>query len=170
VTKQVATKVLTSPYLFVGLVAWTGFAAYYLFPQKEQDFILPTKDSVPFPPSQFRPAVLVSSEITSKDTRLLTLGLPPRLLSPKADIPAIWSIYVKDDDIYIERPYTPLEGVDDKRQIKLWVKMYPDGEVGKWLHSKKPGNAIEIRGPVQTHLWKNDGWDEVIMVCTLSMC
>ncbi|KAI9574908.1 hypothetical protein HD554DRAFT_2050948 [Boletus coccyginus] len=50
--------------------------------------------------------------------------------------------------------------------MKLWVKKYEHGEVGRWLHSRQVGDSIEIRGPVQTWstLWQNGHWDEVVMV------
>ncbi|KAI9512269.1 hypothetical protein F5148DRAFT_1146302 [Russula earlei] len=42
------------------------------------------------------------------------------------------------------RPYIPLFGLGEKGDIKLWVR-YPRGEVGRWLHTKQPGDTIEIR-------------------------
>jgi len=108
----------------------------------------------------------VASEETSKDTRLLTLSIPRHLIPRSSSTRPIWSIYIKDDDIQVERPYTPLEGIDEDGNIKLWVKKYPKGEVGRWLHSKKPGEHIEIRGPLQTWLHERhpDEWDDIIMV------
>jgi len=77
----------------------------------------------------------------------------------------IWSVYIKDDDIQVERPYTPLEGLDEDGCMKFWVKKYEKGEVGRWLHSKNVGDTIEIRAPLKTWNWKDDPWDDVVMVC-----
>ncbi|CAL1700905.1 unnamed protein product [Somion occarium] len=48
--------------------------------------------------------------------------------------------------------------------MKFWIKKYPKGEVGKWLHSKKVGDTIEIRGPLMTWPWQDDIWDEIVMI------
>ena len=72
---------------------------------------------------------------------------------------------MKDSDLQIERCFTPLQGVSTSGEMKLWVKKYPKGEVGTWLHSKKAGDEIEIRGPEQTWAWRDGVWDRVIMVC-----
>ena len=71
---------------------------------------------------------------------------------------------MKDTDIQIERPYTPLEGMSESGEMEFWIKRYPDGEMGRWLHSKKVGDIIEIRGPECT--WNCDfgSWDDIVMV------
>jgi cytochrome-b5 reductase len=54
----------------------------------------------------------------------------------------------------------------------FWIKKYPDGEVGRWLHSKKVGDTIELRGPLQTWKWEDVVWDEIVMVrmCEMPSC
>jgi cytochrome-b5 reductase len=95
------------------------------------------------------------------------LTVPSHLLpSPSScGLDPIWSVYIKDDDIQVERPYTPLEGIDEHGHMLFWVKKYEKGEVGRWLHSKHAGDIVEIRGPVKTWIWQEDTWDEIIMVC-----
>jgi cytochrome-b5 reductase len=161
--KPLTGRLLNSPYLLAGICVWTGLSAYFLYPSIKKD-IFAASNPLPLSPSQFSPALVLSSEITSKNTRLLTLAVTP----PKdAPLSPIWSISIKDNDIQVERPYTPLEGIDEKGRIKLWIKKYPNGEVGRWLHSKNPGDIIEIRGPLTTWPWKEDAWDEIIMVCPI---
>jgi len=87
----------------------------------------------------------------------------PRV-SEKSTFGPIWSIFVKDDDIQVERPYTPLEGIDANGTIKLWVKKYQHGEVGRWLHRKELGDKVDVRGPVQTMPTSGVNWDEVVLV------
>jgi cytochrome-b5 reductase len=118
-------------------------------------------------PSYFIPVTISENSQVGPDLALLTLSVPhgsrpsdendPSLLDP------IWSIFIKDDDIQVERPYTPLFGIDEG-VIKLWVKSYSRGEVGRWLHSKQPGDIIEIRGPLKTFPFREGKWDEVVMV------
>lgn len=126
-------------------------------------------DNLPLSPSRFTPTTLIESVDVSSNTKLLTLSVPPELLprDPAAFAP-IWSIFIKDSDIQVERPYTPLEGIDENGYMKFWVKKYERGEVGRWLHSRQVGDSIEIRGPVKTwsRLWQNGHWDEVILART----
>ena len=170
--KGATLRALRSRYLLAGLVVWTGVGTYYLFPPSKNQYYsvlndISSRSDAPttLVPTKWSPVSLIASEETSKDTRLLTLSIPPHLI-PSTSTQPIWSIYIKDDDIQVERPYSPLEGIDESGKIKLWVKKYSKGEVGRWLHSKKPGERIEIRGPVQTwlHEHRPGEWDEIIMV------
>jgi len=172
-TRNAALRTVRSKYLLAGLVVWTGIGTYFLFPPSKNPYYsvltdIASGDDEPktLVPTKWSPVPLVSSEETSKDTRLLTLSIPRHLVPNSASTRPIWSIYIKDDDIQVERPYTPLEGIDKDGNVKLWVKKYPKGEVGRWLHSKEPGEHIEIRGPLQTWLHEShpNDWDEIIMV------
>ena len=172
-TKDATRRTLRSRYLLAGLVVWTGVGACYLFPPSKNPLFSMgigslSGDDAPttLVRTKWSPVPLIASEETSKDTRLLTLSIPRHLIPSSSSTRPIWSIYIKDDDIQVERPYTPLEGIDDDGNIRLWVKKYPQGEVGRWLHSKKPGENIEIRGPLQTWLHERnpDEWDEIVMV------
>ena len=169
--KDAKRRTLRSGYLLAGLIVWTGVGTFYLFPPSKNPLYAAGPSSgddtsTTLVPTKWSPVSLVASEETSKDTRLLTLSIPRHLIPNPSPTRPIWSIYIKDDDIQVERPYTPLEGIDEDGNIKLWVKKYPKGEVGRWLHSKKPGERIEIRGPLQTWLHErhSDEWGEIIMV------
>ena len=141
----------------------SAIAAYLLFPDKSRS---PQK---PLSPSHFIPATLVRSVQTSPDTKLLTISVPPELIPQDGQqFAPIWSIFIKDDDIQVERPYTPLHGVDESGQMLFWIKKYERGEVARWLHSKQPGSSIEIRGPLKTWPWKDGTWEDIIMVTTSS--
>ncbi|KAJ7781521.1 hypothetical protein B0H16DRAFT_1498676 [Mycena metata] len=124
-----------------------GTAAYLFLPDKSRS--APTVDNASLSPCHFTRATLTSSEPSGPNTKLLVLkvhGLPaqnhPSLLAP------IWSVFIKDDDIQVERPYTPLRGIDEHGRMLFWIKKYPKGEVGRWLHSKRVGDQIEFRGPL----------------------
>lgn len=115
-------------------------------------------------PARFSPTTLTLSEDTSETTKLVRLTLPPAVVAGLRDLPPVWSVYVKDSDIQVERPYTPLEGVSDDGTLTFWIRKYPHGEVGRWLHSKAVGDRIEIRGPEQTWSWQEIVYDDVVMV------
>ncbi|KAJ8698003.1 hypothetical protein PTI98_004767 [Pleurotus ostreatus] len=154
-----------------GLLAGACLAAYFLYPDESRS--APTSQDAPLSPTHFTPATLLSSETCNHDTKLMKLNIPKHLIPVDGSLHGcrpIWSIFVKDDDIQVERPYTPLEGIDAEGNMLLWVKAYPKGEVGRWLHSKKPKEQIEIRGPLQTWLWNENEWDEVVMVRRVNDC
>ncbi|KAG0705428.1 hypothetical protein DFH29DRAFT_277182 [Suillus ampliporus] len=140
-----------------------ALAAYFLLPDISRG--APTCDNIPLSPSHFTPAKIVSSTYASSGTKMLTVAIPPELLPKESDLFApIWSVFIKDDDIQVERPYTPLDGVDEDGNMRFWIKKYHHGEVSRWLHSKKVGETIEIRGPLKTWSWNDNAWDEIILI------
>lgn len=146
---------------------FVGLASLYLFlPDASRG--APTSSRKPLSAKHFTPTTVISNETSGPDTKILKLRVPPHLIPKEEDDPIgfgpIWSVYIKDDDIQVERPYTPLEGIDEDGNMVFWVKKYPRGEVGRWLHSKQPGDTIELRGPLKTWPWREGAWDEIVMV------
>ncbi len=127
---------------------------------------VPKKRETPLlSPWRFSSVSLISSEDSSPSTKLIELTVPANFLPERNQtFTPIWSVFIKDDDIQVERPYTPLYGVSEDGRIRFWIKKYPHGEVGRWIHSKKQGEKVELRGPLTTWQWKEDTWDEVVMV------
>ena len=163
---QGPSRVNLRPIVLTGFLGGSALiGAYLLWPDASRS--APTYANQSLSPTHFTPVTVVVSEpCLDKVTRLITLQVPPQLLPPTDDqsTSPIWSIFIKDDDIQVERPYTPLEGVDEEGRMRFWIKQYPKGEVGRWIHSRNIGEKIEIRGPMRTWNWKEDEWDEVIMV------
>lgn len=151
---------LRNPLISAFVVLGAG-TALYLFRDA------PTLDHASLSYQHFTPTRVISTEESGPHTKLLKIAIAPELLSPIDFFDPIWSVYIKDDDIQVERPYTPLQGVDENGHMLFWIKKYPKGEVGRWLHSKNIGDQIELRGPIKTWAWKQDFWDEVVMVCVL---
>lgn len=154
--------------------AFVGFGTYLVWPSPSRRARVSA--SLPLSPFHFTPVTVESSEPNPLDptTKIITLRVPPELLpSDKYSLRTVHSIYIKDDDIQVERPYTPLYGIEKEGEAigraVLWIKRYPHGEVGRWLHSKRPSDQVEIRAPVTTWDYvkemENHKWDEIIMVC-----
>ncbi|KAF9452203.1 ferredoxin reductase-like protein [Macrolepiota fuliginosa MF-IS2] len=147
--------------LFIGLAS-----LYFFLPDVSRS--APTTSRKPLSARHFTPTTVISSESSGPDTKILKLRVPPNLVPKEGDDPIgfgpIWSVFIKDDDIQVERPYTPLESIDEDGTMVFWIKKYPRGEVGRWLHSKQPGDTIELRGPLKTWPWKEGEWDEVVMI------
>lgn len=150
----------------LGIAGGVGvISAYFFWPDTSRS--APTYENETLSPSYFTPVKVLASEPCSHpDYRLITLGVPKQLVPSleQSALSPIWSIFIKDDDIQVERPYTPLTSIDEEGRMKFWVKKYPKGEVGRWLHSKNVGDSVEIRGPLKTWPWKDGVWDEVVMV------
>jgi len=148
----------------IGLIAFTtGFSIYFFL--DDPPFIPPP--TLGISPRVFTASKLISSEFSGPNTKLLKFAAPRSFLAvqPLTDgFEPIWSVYIKDDDIQVERAYTPRMGVDGDGNLLFWVKNYPKGEVGRWLHSKIPGDSIEMRGPLKTWPWKEDAYDEIVMI------
>lgn len=155
-----------SPLLVCGVLAASStVAAYFFWPDTSRS--APTHIHAHLSPAHFTPVILTGSKsCPDPETRLITLTVPPQSVPARNEtvFGPIWSVFIKDDDIQVERPYTPLKGIDSEGRMDFWVKRYPKGEVGRWLHSKRVGDTIEIRGPVQTWRWQEEKWDEIVMV------
>lgn len=152
------------------LTAVTGVvAAYFLWPSKSRS--APTSSGTPISASHFTPVTLTATESAGPNAKIIVLNIPRTSLPQSSDatlLNPIWSIFIKDDDIQVERPYTPLEGIDENGNMRFWVKKYPRGEVGKWLHSKRVGDTVEIRGPLITFRHLPETFDDVVMVRIVS--
>lgn len=147
-------------------IAFVAGLSVYFFLEDPELVGPPPKPPTPSP-NQYTLTKLISTETSGPDTKLLKIAAPPHFLHLKDSRDAsIWSLFIKDDDIQVERAYTPLNGVDSNGDMLFWIKKYPKGEVGRWLHAKNAGENIEVRGPIKTYPWQDGIWDEVIMVST----
>lgn len=63
-------------------------------------------------------------------------------------IPAVSSIYIKHQGMQIERPYTPVKS--SPQSLELLVRVYPQGEMSRYLVGHKEGDLLEVRGPINT--------------------
>lgn len=112
------------PVTLVAVLGGTSFVtAYFLWPDNSRS--APTYENAKLSPTHFTPVTVVANDACSNpDARLMTLAIPPQSLPNIQDtsFSPIWSIFIKDDDIQVERPYTPLEGVDEQGNMKFWIK------------------------------------------------
>lgn len=69
---------------------------------------------------------------------------------------SIWNIEVKQPDISVTRPYTPLPPQIDatgeiKEGFRLLVRNQEHGEVSPWIHRKATGASLRMRGPFEEY-------------------
>ncbi|XP_038712668.1 NADH-cytochrome b5 reductase-like protein isoform X2 [Tripterygium wilfordii] len=50
---------------------------------------------------------------------------------------------------YIIRPYTPISDPDAKGYFDFLIKVYPEGKMSQHFASLKPGNVVEVKGPIE---------------------
>lgn len=150
--------------LIGGAVLTLAGTAYLLQPSPSRSS--PTLPKAPLSRAHFTPTTVVSRTDVSPTTILLNLQLPPgcwppaRLPTPSDPAPdpaeraepgSVWSVWMKNSDIMVERPYTPLFGAPGPGGIvTFWIKKYETGEMARWLHARKIGDVVDLRGPVPT--------------------
>ncbi|KAI6681706.1 hypothetical protein NL676_035587 [Syzygium grande] len=50
---------------------------------------------------------------------------------------------------YVVRPYTPISDPDAKGYFDLLIKVYPEGKMSQHFAILKPGDAVEVKGPIE---------------------
>ncbi|XWS17163.1 hypothetical protein CRYUN_Cryun33cG0044700 [Craigia yunnanensis] len=50
---------------------------------------------------------------------------------------------------YVIRPYTPISDPDAKGYFDLLIKVYPEGKMSQHFSSLKPGDVVEVKGPIE---------------------
>ncbi|KAG4302886.1 hypothetical protein PCANB_000856 [Pneumocystis canis] len=77
------------------------------------------------------------------------------------DLP-IQSILLKNSDMQIQRYYTPISL--DPLNVTLLVKCYEDGEVSRWIHRKRVGDRMQLRGPFLEWAWDDYRWKRILFI------
>ncbi|KAL5612292.1 hypothetical protein BROUX41_000169 [Berkeleyomyces rouxiae] len=62
------------------------------------------------------------------------------------------------------RPYTPTSDEDSKGYMDLIVKKYPDGPMSTHIHNLKPGDKLDIKGPLPKYPWSANKHPEIALV------
>ncbi|KAI7854529.1 hypothetical protein BDC45DRAFT_545266 [Circinella umbellata] len=66
---------------------------------------------------------------------------------------------------YIIRPYTPISHEESQGYVEFMIKNYPDGKMSKHIHNLKPGDELEIKGPIPKYNWDQGKVENVGMIC-----
>jgi cytochrome-b5 reductase len=54
----------------------------------------------------------------------------------------------------VVRPYTPTSASDRPGELEFIVKRYDGGLMSQHVHGMKPGDELEIKGPITKIPWK----------------
>ncbi len=164
-------KKYASTYLFMILsgLGLAGFNYYYLTYLHEPSPI--------FTDARYIKFELLDKQRVSHDSYLMTfkheLGKGGLLTTGHGvelllDWPVCSHISVKNSDMQIQRPYTPVSVGPGKFQ--LLVKRYSDGFMTPWLVSRKVGEKVEMRGPIISFFYASNMKDSITMVLAFELC
>ena len=143
--------------LTIALIAFvTGTIAYNVYWTK-YELAAPRKS---LNPDKYLPFSLIEILPVSDDTSIFRFEAAN--IGGEHRFPACSHVSVKDDSMQVQRPYTPVSIKEG--HFDLLVKRYPEGSVSPWIHSKKVGETVEIRGPVLTFPYERNSHKEIGMV------
>jgi len=61
----------------------------------------------------------------------------------------------------VQRPYTPITPLT-KDELRLLIKTYPEGKMSQHFDSLKPGDQIELKGPLPKLAYKANTKTEIV--------
>lgn len=127
--------------VFVTIVSIIGsFVALYFF-QK-------TKKSQPvLHPNEYKKFPLIEKHRVSHNACIYKFGLPHPTDKLNLPIGQHISISAIIDGKEVVRSYTPISNNDQLGSFDLLIKTYENGNISRYVESKKVGESIEIRGP-----------------------
>ncbi|KAK1757433.1 hypothetical protein QBC47DRAFT_375980 [Echria macrotheca] len=64
----------------------------------------------------------------------------------------------------VVRPYTPISDEDDRGHMDLLVKKYPNGPMSTHLHDMKPGDKLDVKGPLPKYPWSANKHSHIALV------
>lgn len=153
----------TKAILLASGIALLGFDAYHFLYVHEPPPILDPERYVRFE--------LAEKDKVAPDTwRLVFKHIPkPELTASQgqrsavsAEWPIVSHLSVKNSEMQIQRPYTPTAVGPDT--FEIIVKRYSDGFMTPWLVARKPGEKVEIRGPLPSFAYRPNAFKEIGMV------
>eukprot|EP00871_Galdieria_phlegrea_P003269 jgi/Galph1/3943/GphlegSOOS_G2590.1 len=136
--------------LALGTLGLSAMIAFYSWNQKKLKLDsqeTKEKQLSKLTPEDFQPVTLVSSTPYNHNVARLRFAIQS---SENEDFPAVSFVLLKTKDADgkdVIRPYNPVSGVSAKGYFELLVKKYPESKMGSFLHSRKPGDIVLVKGP-----------------------
>lgn len=120
-----------------------------------------------FNPDEWQNYRLLSSKYETHDTRRFFFALP----NPKepANLPLGSCILVKYHDNQegkdIIRPYTPINNnTNNIGTTELLIKRYPKSKMGHHIHTLRPGEELQMKGPIVKFDYKPNKFKHIGMI------
>ena len=112
-------------------------------------------------PDRYVQLELVEKEQLTHDAYRLRLATEAQ---PHASFPTLSCLYIKDDNIQVMRPYTPINDPYKDGHVDLIVKRYQHGSISKMLSRTELHEKIFVRGPMEEYAYQPNSSDEIGMV------
>ncbi|SPO07649.1 probable NADH-cytochrome b5 reductase 2 [Cephalotrichum gorgonifer] len=62
------------------------------------------------------------------------------------------------------RPYTPVSDEDAQGRLDLLIKKYKDGPMSTHIHSLKPGDTLDVKGPLPKYPWTANKHSHIALI------
>lgn len=62
------------------------------------------------------------------------------------------------------RPYTPTSDEDQRGFLDFIIKKYPDGPMSEHIHALKPGDSVDIKGPIPKYAWDANKHKQIALI------
>jgi cytochrome-b5 reductase len=120
----------------------------------------------------FKEFVVKKVEPYNHNTAKFTLDLPPGTATL---LPVSGLVYIKasasDPNAPkdkkgnpVGRPYTPISNREQEGEVTFLIKKYNTGVLTPYIHNLKPGDKIDVKGPIVKRLWKNNEFEQVTLI------
>ncbi|KAH8960994.1 hypothetical protein BDL97_05G026900 [Sphagnum fallax] len=140
---------------FAAICALVGIAALYVAVPRSSEPAIHSKRSKDFAlnPKQWVNFTLQESHPLTHNTRIYRFTFDP---NAKLGLPvasclltrAVLTTTGSGRSYSIIRPYTPISDPNAKGYCDLMVKFYPEGKMSRHIAQLKPGDTLEVNGPV----------------------
>ncbi|KAJ1976705.1 NADH-cytochrome b5 reductase [Dimargaris xerosporica] len=156
----------------LGVLAAGGYY-YYNSPEKTQELkqaIAPATKALN--PKEFQSFVLKAVEPISHNTKLYRFALPEPNMVLGLDVAScIVTKFVDEQSLgkdgkpkVVIRPYTPTSEEGERGYFDLIVKEYPQGVMSRHIASLKPGDKLDVKGPIPKYPYTPNMHKEVGLI------
>ncbi|KAF2485551.1 hypothetical protein BDY17DRAFT_322384 [Neohortaea acidophila] len=146
--------IVGAQYLSSAISFGEGFEKY----QPRKPAVSPTKDYKKgvLTPNEYQPYALVQKEELADGIFRFVFALPSKYSILGLPIGQHIAIRGEVDGKTITRSYTPVSNNRDLGRMELLIRIYPDGQMGKYLSSLSVGDRVDIRGPKGAMKYRKD--------------
>jgi len=115
-------------------------------------------------PNEFKKFTLANIKKVNHNTSIFTFKLAPdEILGLSVASCIVTKADIGEDGKPVIRPYTPID-FDEPGFFELLIKKYPTGAMSKHIHSLKPGDTLEIKGPISKIPYQSNMKERIGMV------
>ncbi|KAI8137122.1 hypothetical protein BJV82DRAFT_525823 [Fennellomyces sp. T-0311] len=112
-------------------------------------------------PDRYVQLELIEKEQLTHDAYRLRLATDAQ---PQLSFPTLSCLYIKDDNIQVMRPFTPINDPFKDGHVDLIVKRYHYGSISKMLARTELHEKVFVRGPMEEYPYQPNSKDEIGMI------